>query len=68
MAINVNAKFLSDGGICSIVVNGVELAIAANGGNGEMRQSLHTVIPPNSTYRVNQTAMDAVGVFELRVP
>lgn len=64
--INVRGDFVSNGGIFSITSGGIQLAVAGNGGNGQMIATLSAIIPPGSIYRVDQSAMDQIHVYELR--
>jgi hypothetical protein len=64
--ITYQAEFLSDGGTCAIVVSGLQVAAAANGGNGAMIQTLSAIVPPGETYRVNTASLNGRIWLELR--
>jgi len=64
--ISVRGDFVTTNANCAIVCAGLQIAVIANGGVGAMTASMSAIIPPGSTYRVNQTSMSVVTVMELR--
>lgn len=64
--ISVKCGFVANSGQTTLTVGGVVVAIAANGGNGAMFETITAIIPPATVYRIDQTNMDSIAVFELR--
>jgi hypothetical protein len=60
------AEFLSNSGTCAMLVGGLQVGVAANGGNGAMYETLTAIVPPGTVYRVNTSGLNGRAWFELR--
>ena len=57
---------IANNGESSITVNGVTVAAGTNGGNGSMVYTICAIVPPDTTYEINQSNLDDGDWLELR--
>jgi hypothetical protein len=64
--VNCHVQFSTSSGSCIIAVDGLNVAAALNGGNGEMHQTISAIIPPNTDWTITWSDLTALNVRELR--